>query len=397
MIEDRLRHLYNLYIEGNCSDTELKEFRSLLKQAGLDGYIEDLLDQAWEEIDANKIVALDSLKAEALFNSIVEQPQNKRNILNKSWIRIAATFAICISAALGIYISQDTKETLITQTTETVSAPSNDIMPGSNKAILTLGNGEEILLDDSENGCVATQQNVEINKLKDGQLVYFVKGAASNSSQILINKITTPIGGQYKLMLPDGTKVYLNAQSSLKYPAKFIGKERKVTLTGEAYFEVAKNTKMPFIVNVNNKQQVEVLGTHFNIMAYEDNNAINTTLVEGSVKVHTPTSQILLKPGQQAVNATGTTELEVFNANIDEAMAWKNGYFIFNNENIKAIMKKLSRWYDMDVIYQGNMSNINFLGNYSYSKSLANLLKSIEITQKVHFKIEGRRVTVIAN
>jgi ferric-dicitrate binding protein FerR (iron transport regulator) len=209
------------------------------------------------------------------------------------------------------------------------------------------------------------------------------------------NTITTPKGGQYQVRLLDGSSVWLDAASSITFPSTFTGNKRQVQLTGEAYFEVAKNRAKPFLVNVEDKQQIEVLGTHFNVQAYPDDRDIKTTLLEGSVKLLYKNRQAILKPGQTAVNDPDQSLL-IKPADIYEVMAWKNNMFVFNNENIKSIMKRISRWYDVDVVFEGNLEKVNFFGNYSRLKSLENLLKDIELTEKVHFKIKGRRITIIA-
>ncbi|RYY06564.1 MAG: DUF4974 domain-containing protein [Sphingobacteriaceae bacterium] len=273
-----------------------------------------------------------------------------------------------------------------------------EALPGSSKATLTLGNGKKIILNEVRNGQVVRFANVSVQKIMDKQLAYISKKTTGKtaSAKTEYNTITVPKGGQYQLSLSDGTQVYLNSESALTYPVAFSGNKRSVVLTGEAYFEVTKNAHLPFLVDVNGKQKIEVLGTHFNVEAYADENVINTTLLEGSVKIATAQNETILKPGQIAINKNKQF-LKVKQANLEEVMAWKNGLFIFNNESIVSIMKKISRWYNVDVAYEGNLENINFVGNYARSKSLTNLLKSIALMDKVYFKTEGRRITAIGN
>ncbi|TCC87956.1 FecR family protein [Pedobacter frigiditerrae] len=270
----------------------------------------------------------------------------------------------------------------------------DDILHPEAGAILTLSTGESITLDDAKNGVISKQNNAAIAKSEDG-LVVSAKMDTKNPNNQVLNKITIPRGGKYKITLPDGTQVWLNSSSSLSFPTAFYGNERKVMLTGEAYFEVAKNKNMPFKVDVAGKQEVEVLGTHFNISAFPEDSNIMTTLLEGSVNVNTSSSKVLIKPGEMVVNNL-KNKLAVVPADIEEVMAWKNDMFIFNNENITSIMKKISRWYDVEIDYQGNMKGINFDGNYSRVKGLKSLLKNIELTDKVNFVIAERRITVIA-
>jgi len=394
MNELRLTYLYRQYISNRSSAEELQELEVLLKNMANEDAISGLLDTTWDDLAILTAKDISQDQADLIYHSIVKsKPQEKTTY--KFWaIRIAATILLCLSIGLIIYRTyapQSQQKTVINTTKPKVQ----DFLPGKSKAVLTLSNGNEVILDDTQSGKIANQGGVVISKLNDGQIAYSSAhaGQKSTSSSDQLNTLTIPKGGQYQLTLPDGTRVYLNSASSLTYPTKFAGKDRKVTLSGEAYFEVAKNPKMPFIVNVSNKQQIQVLGTHFNVEAYTDERLINTTLLEGSVKILYKNKQAILKPGQVAINSMGT-DLDIKPADIDEAMAWKNGLFIFNNENITSVMKKISRWYDVEVVFKGNMENVNFLGNYSRTKSLASLLKNIELMENVNISIEGRRITV---
>lgn len=311
---------------------------------------------------------------------------------NWLWLKIAATLLIVISATLIIRFKHSTKSEELAGS----KIIQHDVMPGGNKAVLTLSNGQHIVLDQLNKGQIAVQHNTVINKVNDGQLVY----ASNHENQVQPanvswNTLTIPTGGQYNIVLPDGTKVFLNSQSTLSFPTSFTGNERNVTLTGEAYFEVAKNPAMPFKINVANHQTVEVLGTHFNIMAYENDNNIETTLLEGSVKISSNGHQTMLKPGEMANNDLKSSVLTVRQADIDDVMAWKNGYFRFHNEGIKNIMKKASRWYNIDIVYSGNVTNHTFGGIYARNRELSELLKGLESTGIIHFSIEGRRITVM--
>lgn len=265
------------------------------------------------------------------------------------------------------------------------------VQPGSNKATLTLSDGSSIDLDDSKAGTLCKQGTVTVGKREDGSLVY--QSSGSQNAVALYNTITTPKGGQYQLVLSDGTRVWLNAASALKYPATFNGSDRKVELTGEAYFEVAKNKNMPFKVSLNS-MSIEVLGTHFNVNAYADEPEVTTTLLEGAVKLTNASGQSTLNPGQQATFGE-QNKFKIREVNTDEAIAWKNGYFIFDNENIQHIMRKISRWYDVDIDYAGRVDEGDFGGTTSRSSSISGILKSLELTGTVHFKVQGRRITVM--
>lgn len=272
----------------------------------------------------------------------------------------------------------------------------NDIKPGIDKAILTLANGQKIILTDSVNGTVAKQGNILIKKEKNGILHYVVGKSAKTADNAAtgFNTFTTPRGAEYHVTLPDGSVVWLNAASSIKFPTTFASNERSVELTGEAYFEVAKDKHKPFKVKFNN-QEVEVLGTHFDIMAYADEPQAKTTLLEGSVKISRDQMKQVLVPGQQAVSSTTGKGFTVQKANIQEVMAWKNGYFLFRNVNIVNIMRQASRWYDVDIVYEDGLVEKEYGGRVSKFKNISELLHNLELTGTIHFKVEGRRVTVM--
>ncbi|WP_207532718.1 FecR family protein [Desertivirga arenae] len=299
-------------------------------------------------------------------------------------------WAVAASILLAVSISAYFLLNGIYMRVPTASVYNNDIDPGTDKAILTLSDGRRIVLDNSAAGIVATEGNVSVKKTADGQIRYVVtEGQGSDNTGF--NTISTPAGGQYQVLLPDGTKVWLNAASSLKFPASF-SKGRKVELQGEAYFEVVKNKDKHFFVN-SGKQLVEVMGTHFNVNAYKDEPALHTTLLEGSVKVSTAAESKLLVPGQESVLSASGLDLE--QAKLDEVTAWKNGYFKFNGKDIRTIMREISRWYNVTVEYQGKITAETFDGRISRNRKLTEVLKLIESAGKVHFKVEGRRVTVM--
>jgi transmembrane sensor len=285
----------------------------------------------------------------------------------------------------------------------------DDVAPGGTHAILTLEDGSKIDLGTAKNGELASQAGLSVRK-SEGQLVYQKAGGLSPQSSAdpfpemsqssflsaTYNLIETPRGGEYSVILSDGTRVWLNAASSLRYPAVFTGGERRVELSGEAYFEVAPNKSMPF--RVQGKQQlVEVLGTHFNIASYADDEAVRTTLVEGKVKVLAGDKHIphVLRPGQQSVVSQATENVMVKSVDVEEAIAWKKGYFMFNDENIQSIMRKVARWYNVDVEYKGKIPEVGFGGTVLKSKNISGVLKTLELTKAVHFKVQGRRVIVM--
>ena len=322
---------------------------------------------------------------------------NKLKVRKFLYLKIAAAIVlIAISIGLLLINQQTTPE----QSTYIQKDPSvQDINPGTNKAILTLEDGTVLNLDESREGILANQGHTQIEKLEDGQIIY-TPSVNHRANALVFNSVTIPRGGQYQLILPDGTKVWLNSSSVLKFPVSFLEDARIVELEGEAYFEVAalrnrKSQKRPFIVKTPT-QQIEVLGTHFNVNAYSNEDVIKTTLIEGSVKVSSiKTGQSdILKPGQQSqLEKTGNIRL-LQDVDTEEAMAWKNGMFYFNNTDLRAIMRQLSRWYDVEVDVD-HMPQKRFNGVLSRSVKLSQVLQMMEKTSGLKFKIEERRISMI--
>jgi ferric-dicitrate binding protein FerR (iron transport regulator) len=274
----------------------------------------------------------------------------------------------------------------------------NDIAPGDNKAILTLADGSRISLDDAAKGFVASQGNTLITKTEDGQIVYKKneEGIRGMNGSSAANTIQTPKGGRYTISLPDGSKVWLNSASTLTYPTTFANSERKVKLTGEAYFEIAKRKNVPFRVESNN-QVVEVLGTHFNINSYEDEAYIKTTLLEGSVRIilnsAKPNTQ-LLKPGEQSLTSSRESDIKIQHTDTEKAIAWKNGYFKFKNTPIKDIMREIERWYDVELVYDGKLAPDEFTGYISNDVKISGVLKMLEESGGIKFTVKGRKLKV---
>jgi len=315
-------------------------------------------------------------------------------VTKRLWTRFVAAASIIFCTSIGGYLL------LHKQHLEQTVSYKNDILPGHDQATLTLANGNKIILTKGLSGVLAQQGNTSIG-VNGQSAISYIANAKKTSLSVAYNTLSTTVGEQspYPLILADGTKVWLDAKSSITFPVVFTGKDRIVKITGEAYFEVAHNSAHPFKVAVKN-QIVEDIGTRFNINAYDDENVVKTTLVQGSVKVSVPTSSlsalkagVKLNPGQQSIlNSNG---LNIDNANIEETVAWKNGYFQFDNENISSVMRKLSRWYNIDVQYSGTISNEKFYATSSRYKNISEVLKMLEKTQGVHFTIEGRRISVI--
>lgn len=296
----------------------------------------------------------------------------------------AALLIMAVGAvAYLVYIDRPKKE--IVKAEKVTGPPNNDILPGGDKAVLTLGSGDTIALDDAANGTLALQGNIKVLKLNSGQLAYATE---NKPTEVVYNKVTTPRGGQYKVQLPDGTKVWLNAASSLRFPTAFNGDERPVEVTGEAYFEVARNPAQPFRVTVNG-MEVRVLGTHFNINAYTDEASINTTLVEGSVMVTKNGKQVTIKPGQQARVDEGI--YIVPDVDVETLTAWKNGRFSFSNASLESLMRPIARWYDVEVVLDDKITDAYTI-DVPRDVPVSKLLRFIERSGGVHFIIEGEKI-----
>ncbi|MDN5288008.1 MAG: hypothetical protein JWR38_4282 [Mucilaginibacter sp.] len=379
MQKQRFYQLFDKYKAGECTPDEIAFMESWYFTYE-DPQNEDIsLSDRKEDLDE-------------IWNNLNGVPHRKQRLI---WPRMVAAASILMFLSIGGYylFHKSNNQAQLTQN------KMDDITPGSNKAILTLSNGRQILLNNSQSGQLANQNNTIITNTVKGQVVY--KAGTGNADltpeQVLYNIMTTPKGGQYQVILPDGSKVLLNAASSLRYPAAFTGKERKVELTGEAYFEVIHNAKSPFRV-ITGGQVVEDIGTHFNVNAYDDEHLIKTTLIEGSVKLSAKDRQVILKPGQQSrlnVDSADQGIKVIEDANVEEAIAWKNGYFRFNNNKIPEIMRQLSRWYDVDIIYKGPVTNEGLNGKISRFKNISQVLQMLESTGLVHFKIHGKEVTII--
>jgi transmembrane sensor len=377
--------LYEKNLSGKCTPEE--------KQL-LESYQDDIVmpDDQWDSRPGEKKRLHRILKA-SIKQSIPDQSFSRPSG-NYIWLKVAASVFVVLTIGILFWRSQQPASK---KQTYAVAPTNKKILPGGNKAYLTMANGTIITLNGLKNGKLATQTGVQINKVKDGVLAYNKASAGGQNpgvQELAYNMINTPRGGQYQLVLADGTRVWLNSASSLKYPTAFYGKERKVELSGEAYFEVAKNPSKPFTVSVNG-MNVQVLGTHFNIMAYNDEKDIKTTLLEGSVKLSNHDHQALLKPGQQGVLSEQQTAFNIKNVDVEDVVAWKNGFFAFNDEDIQTIMKRISRWYDVDVIFPEKFRRKNFGGTVSRFNDVSQVLNSLELTGSVHFKTEGRRITVM--
>lgn len=384
MSTNRPEELIKKYLNNTCTPEERAALESWYNRQ------EDSMD-GMEEPEYHKI-------EKDIWKNLQKTTKPKVKI---NW-SYAAAAAILITVCSTFYFS--TRKTKIKlQNTDTVAK----IMPGSNKAELLLEDGTVVSLSDDTAGVLPKQAAVKITKLPGGHLKYdaieaIAAGAATALGEagataqttIKYNTLRTPRGGQYQVNLPDGTKAWLNANSSLKFPTSFNGEERIVEASGEVYFEVAVNKHKPFKV-LSPGQTITVLGTHFNLSAYPDEQITETSLMEGSVKVTSDRKTVIIKPGEQTLFNSSTKNIRVQSIDMDEVIAWRQGYFQFNDEDIKGIMRKLSRWYDIDVSYSKDFINQSFNGSISRFEDASKVLRMLEHTGTIHFKTEGRRVTVM--
>lgn len=377
----RVDYLLNKYVNGTIRQDELHELMKLIDSDDNQPALEGTLDQMWEQ--SRHADEFPLINKEKLFESIHRDKNHKIKQV-KYFRRSHYVAAAILLAVMSIGISF---LTLIGRHNHGERIA--QILPGSDKAVLTLADGTKKYLGSGQ-GQVYAGNQVQAFNLSTGTLSY-VKGPKEESSKIEYHQLTTPAGGQYQVILSDGTKVWLNAATTLRFPATFTGRERLVQLSGEAYFEVAKDKAHPFRVEVNHTA-VEVLGTHFDIMGYPDEQHVNTTLLEGAVKVFKGSQTALLHPGEQAVVGQA---IAVSPVDVRHAVQWQKGNFDFSHEKIESIMRKIARWYDVTVQYEGGVPNETFNGVIPRSKNLQEVLDILQLTQSVHFKIKERSVIVM--
>jgi transmembrane sensor len=374
--------LYEKYISGLCNAEEEK--RLFDHQDNFHLLPADTSEADQEHSESKSIVYA------RIVETISEVP--KRTFHLFAFYKIAAVLLVATGIGLlyNSYFVPVVSKTAPSKQNYIANAP---IRPGRNTAQLRLSNGTVVDLDQVNDKFIVSAGQAKIRKYNTGSIAY-----ASNNSSLpanATNTITVPAGGNYNVILPDGTSVWLNSVSSLTYPVNFKGKTRSVSLQGEAYFEVTKNPDKPFVVQVN-AMRVTVLGTHFNVNAYQEHHGIQTSLLEGSVRLSQASEKVTLVPGEQGTVDRESSNMNVAKVNMNKVVGWKNGYFMFQDDNIKDIMEQIARWYDVDVEYRGDLHNKLFGGIYSRNKDIKELLKGLELTGLVHFKIEGRRIIVMA-
>ncbi|TJY60087.1 DUF4974 domain-containing protein [Sphingobacterium alkalisoli] len=391
---DQLRILFNKYLQNLCSLEETQRLMDYFEQDEdkdrLKDLIIDVLEIQDERYETNPAIAEVLAKVDRdLFIQIQETPStipDRKNKTLKLWFKIATVAASLVLISIGIYFFNHRSVT----PSAIVKVEEQEINPGDFGATLTMANGKKISLASVSKGEIARESGIVITKTDDGRLMYQIDEKLSDPNAI--NTLSTARGETYQVTLPDGSRVYLNAASSLTYSASLLQNgKRVVKLIGEGYFEVAKDKRHPFIVKTN-KQEIEVLGTHFNISSYTDDEVEKTTLLEGSVKLSALGNSKLLKPGQQAKLSGG--KIAIVETDADLAVAWKNNEFVVESEHIEAIMKMIERWYNVEVIYIGEKTKERFSGKVSRFDNLSKVLEIVESTGEAHFDIKGRTVYV---
>ena len=391
MDKNRINYLLRKFAAGNITSDEKVELEILLSKPDreeLEEYITSLMQQ---ERDSG----FDSTSNTTTFSKIISSDKTDIPAIRPAsrfgqrfWIGAAAAVVLLLSTGVWFYLSRSNIEEPARIAATRKAMPEKD--PGRNTAILTLGDNSFVELDSAGNGVISTQGG-SVVQLANGELAY---QAQANPGAVTYNKISTPKGGEFTVTLSDGTKVWLNAASSIRFPTVFTGSKREVELTGEAYMEVAEDSKHPFEVKIRGVN-VAVLGTQFNINGYEDEDELVTTLVSGRVRVSaTGSNDQLLQPGQHAVLNNRNGNLFVEKADVAEETAWKNGKTYFNGANIRQIMRQISRWYNVDVEYQGNVVNMDFTCTVSRKDKLSKLLSLLELTGAVEFTMEGNTIIV---
>lgn len=392
MPERTFDELFNGYMSGTLNAEELRQFRVMAlmpeNRERLSGLLQDAFnDPAYAEhadYDTDEMAGEVVRKAKKADEMLSVLKQDRISLLERPWFKYAAAAAVFV-----LLIGATWQFHLYKQRNRPLLASHSVVKPAAPQPVLILGDGSRIALDSVANGTIAHQGGAQVVKLANGQVAY--NAGTDDKGGAVFNTMQTPNGCLYQLTLPDGSKVWLNAASAIRYPTVFPSDSRLVEVTGEVYFEVAKDERRPFVVSARG-MQVKVLGTAFNVMAYPDEGAVKTTLVEGMVKVN---ADKLLHPGEQAVLNSHSGQLTVNKPDMAETLGWKNGEFYFRDTDITTIMRQIARWYDVEVKYEGDMSDIVLSGIVARTAQVSQLLKALELTKIVRFKIQGKTIIVM--
>jgi len=388
---ERLVNLFNEYYLGVITEKEKKEL-FLALDALSDSEVSALIERVYNQHSSNQLPQ-DTNKVHQEVNRILSTGR-KHGVIKKNntsfYLKIAAAAVLLVLGYWSIFVHKAPKSEVVA--IQQKKELSQDAGPAIDKATLTLANGTTIVLDTAKDGVLTDQQGFIVRKTTDNRLLYAVKPSSRKSNTTASNTLSTPRGGHFQVELPDGSKAWLNASSSISFPSAFNNQKREVSVTGEVYFEVAK-LKTPFFVK-STKGVVEVLGTHFNIMAYDNEGNSEVTLLEGKVKVFNSSSTNFLRPGEQAkLPKKGDVEV-VSNIDIDQIVAWKEGLFSFKNTPIEVVMRQLSRWYDLDVAYKNGIPDIEITGKIARSVNVSEVFSMLEYTG-LHFKVANNTITIL--
>lgn len=382
-IQDRTNELFTRYLNGTCSPAEWEELLTLvsgIEEEDADTLIEPL-QQLWEQARNKELPSRAHLiDREKMYAAITQEVETPVRRIRWQWVAAAAVVAGLLILA-GLFYPDHAKK-------ESVTVAPEQVMPGFNKAVLTLANGQQIVLDSTVTGPIGQQGGTSIANI-NGRLTYQANDATAH--EVTYNTVTTARANQCQLVLPDGSSVWLNAASSIRFPTAFSGKNRTVEITGEAYFDVIKDALKPFHVKVRGSD-IEVLGTQFNVNAYEDEASMKTSLLEGSIKLTSTTAKGKLSPGEEAVIAANG-QLNIAPGNVEMAAAWKNGYFQFDKAPLPVILRQIGRWYDLDIRYEGNVPDRIFKGKIQRSLPLSGILNLLK-KGGVSFRVEGKVLIV---
>lgn len=390
---ERLELLFDRFYKNEASKEETEELALLLMENEHKAHLHQLLKQAWDKNEEKSFFS--QAQSDVIFSTILGTTKTKKPIKEKTfpiympYLKIFAVAAAITGIIIGYlqnFTNNTNKEEQANKKVIIATKPSHTPAPAKEGVILTLADGRRIVLDSAGKGLLTNQGNIQVTK-QDGQISY--KG---QNEETVYNTMATPRAGQYSLILADGSKVWLNAASSIHFPTAFIGKERKVQITGEAYFEIAHDLSKPFHVIIDD-MDVSVIGTHFNVNAYQDESVIKTTLLEGKVSIKNGSSTAVLQPGEQA-QVKGIDHLEVVKeVNVEDVIAWQKGLFSLNGTDVETLTKRIARWYDIEVVHTGPWPQKRFVGSISRSVNLSDLVKALK-EFGINCRLENRKLII---
>lgn len=399
MDESSYRQLLRRYFEGKATEAETDALMAWIHDPGNASAVKREMDHLWDQDAGEKTVFLEPESATMLARILKEEaggtaPAHRRPPRLRRIVYGSVAAVLLATVILGIRFFSTQRPAGSPEPSPRLGV--QDVAPGGHKALLTLGNGSTLALDTVQSGTFVVQGTAKVSKQNAGQISYLKRSQTPFQGRVPENILATPRGGQFEVVLPDGSRVWLNAASRLKFPTAFTGDHRTVAVSGEAYFEIAPDPRKPFRVNVmttSGEMQVQVLGTHFNVNAYTDEPSVRTTLITGAVSVLLGERRAMLRPGQQATIRQGASGIEVIAADPDKVTAWEKGFFHFENDDIQTVMRQLARWYDVQVVYQGPVPTGHFTGIMDRHQDLSQVLKVLALSG-VHFTIQNRKIIV---